>query len=56
MLGRVPDIDFPDSPEITPDMFAKAIVQRRGQSVCRATLLTLGVDRDVVDWFNSQYS
>jgi len=27
---RDADIDFSDSPEITPDMFAKAIVQRGG--------------------------
>lgn len=51
---RDTDIDFSDSPEITPDMFAKAIVQRGGQPVYRKTQLTLRVDRDVVDWFKGQ--
>jgi hypothetical protein len=41
------DIDFSDSPEITPEMFAKAIAQRGGQPVYRKTQLTLRVDRDV---------
>ena len=51
---RDADINFSDSPEITPDMFVKAIVQRGGQPVYRKTQLTLRVDRDVVDWFKGQ--
>jgi uncharacterized protein (DUF4415 family) len=51
---RDADIDFSDSSEITPDMFAKAIVQRGEQPVYRKTQLTLRVDRDVVDWFKGQ--
>lgn len=51
---RDADIDFSDSPEITPDMFASAMVMRGGHPVYRKTQLTLRVDRDVVDWFKGQ--
>jgi uncharacterized protein (DUF4415 family) len=51
---RDADIDFSDSPEITPDMFASAMVMRGGHPVYRKTQLTLRVDRDVVDWFKAQ--
>lgn len=47
------DIDFSDAPEITPEMFAKAIV-RRGLKPRTKTQLTLRVDSDVVEWFKKQ--
>ena len=45
------DIDFSDCPEITPEMFAKAVVRRAPKS--QATI-TLKVDQDVLTWFKSQ--
>ena len=47
------DIDFSDIPEITPEMFAKAIV-RRGLSPRVKKQLTLRLDGDVLDWFKRQ--
>jgi uncharacterized protein (DUF4415 family) len=44
------DIDLSDALEITPEMFAKAVV-RRGLEPRTKTQLTLRVDRDVVKWF-----
>ena len=47
------DIDFSDAPEITPEMFAKAIV-RRGLKPRTKTQLTLRVDTDVLEWYKKQ--
>lgn len=48
------DIDLSDCPEITPEMFAKAVV-RRGLPTAKAkTQVTLRIDSDVLDWFKSQ--
>jgi uncharacterized protein (DUF4415 family) len=48
------EIDLSDCPEITPEMFAKAIV-RRGLPPAKAkTQVTLRIDSDVLDWFKSQ--
>jgi len=48
------DIDLSDCPEITPEMFAKAVV-RRGLSSTKAKIqVTLGIDSDVLEWFKSQ--
>ena len=48
------DIDFSDCPEVTPEMFAKAVV-RRGLPVTRGkTQVTLRIDSDVLEWFKSQ--
>jgi uncharacterized protein (DUF4415 family) len=44
------DIDLSDAPEITPEMFAKAIV-RRGLKPRTKTQLTLRVDSDVLEWY-----
>jgi len=44
------EIDFSDCPEITPEMFAKAVV-RRGLEPVRKTQVTLRVDSDVLGWF-----
>ena len=47
------DIDLSDAPEITPEMFAKAIV-RRGLKPRNKKQLTLRVDNDVLDWFKKR--
>ena len=45
------DIDFSDCPEVTPEMFAKAVVRRAPKS---QVTITLRVDPDVLAWFESQ--
>jgi uncharacterized protein (DUF4415 family) len=47
------DIDLSDAPEITPEMFAKAIV-RRGLKPRTKTQLTLRMDSDVLEWYKKQ--
>ena len=47
------EIDLSDAPEITPEMFAKAIV-RRGLKPRTKTQLTLRVDSDVLEWYKKQ--
>ena len=49
------DIDYSDAPEITPEMFAKAIV-RRGLKPRVKKQVTLRMDGDVLDWFKKQGS
>ena len=48
------DIDFSDCPEITPEMFAKAVVQRGLPATKTKTQVTLRIDSDVLEWFKSQ--
>lgn len=48
------DIDFSDSPEVPPKMFARALVRRGLKPVSRKEQLTLRVDSDVLDWFRRQ--
>ncbi|NET36279.1 MAG: BrnA antitoxin family protein [Cyanothece sp. SIO1E1] len=49
------DIDLSDCPEITPEMFAKAVVRRGGLPVTKTKAqVTLRIDSDVLDWFKSQ--
>jgi len=50
---RDQDIDLSDVPEITPEMFAKAVVQR-GLKPHVKTQLTLRLDSDVLDWFKRE--
>ena len=47
------EIDFSDVPELTPAMFAKAIV-RRGLKPRTKRQLTLRLDSDVLEWFKQQ--
>ena len=49
------DIDYSDAPEITPEMFAKAVV-RRGLKPRTKKQVTLRMDSDVLDWFKKQGS
>ena len=48
------DIDFSDIPEITPEMFARAVLRRNFKPIRRKKQLTLRVDSDVVDWYKKQ--
>jgi uncharacterized protein (DUF4415 family) len=48
------DIDLSDMPEVSPEMFARAIVRRGLKPVARKAQLTLRVDSDVLDWFRRQ--
>ncbi len=47
-------IDFSDTPEITPEMFARAVVKHGLRPVPAKKLLTLRIDGDVLAWFKSQ--
>ena len=48
------DIDFSDCPEVTPEMFAKAVVRQGLPNPKTKTKVTLPIDRDVLEWFKSQ--
>lgn len=48
------DIDLSDIPEVSPEMFAQAIVRRGLKPVSRKAQLTLRVDSDVLNWFRKQ--
>jgi uncharacterized protein (DUF4415 family) len=50
------EIDFSDAPQLTPRMFARAVVRRGLKPVARKKLLTLRIDSDVVEWYKSQGS
>lgn len=48
------DIDLSDCPEITPEMFAKAVVRRGLPAKKAKAQVTLRIDSDVLEWFKSQ--
>jgi uncharacterized protein (DUF4415 family) len=48
------DIDLSDNPELTPEMFARAVVRRGLKPVIRKSQITLRIDGDVLDWFKKQ--
>ena len=48
------DIDLADLPEVSPEMFARAIVRRGLKPASRKAQLTLRVDSEVLDWFRKQ--
>jgi len=48
------DIDVSEIPEVSPEMFARAIVRRGLKPSSRKAQLTLRVDDDVLDWFRKQ--
>lgn len=48
------NIDLADIPELTPEMFAGAVVQRGLKDRETKTQLTIRVDKDVLTWFKSQ--
>ena len=48
------DIDLSDMPEITPEMFAKAVVRRGLKPAPRKQQVTIRLDDDVLEWFRAQ--
>ena len=48
------EIDVSDIAELTPEMFAKAVVKRGLKQKENKAQLTIRVDRDVLAWFKSQ--
>jgi uncharacterized protein (DUF4415 family) len=48
------DIDLSDAPEITPEMFAKAVVRRGLTTKPTKQQVTLRIDGDVLTWFREQ--
>lgn len=48
------DIDLSDCPEITPEMFAKAIVCRGLPAAKSKAQVILRIDSDVLEWFKAQ--
>jgi len=47
------EIDLTECEEITPEMFAKAIVRQGLKPVKRKAQVTLRLDSDVIGWFKS---
>ena len=45
------NIDLSETPEISAEMFARAMVRRGLKIAPRKTQLTLRVDSDVLDWY-----
>jgi uncharacterized protein (DUF4415 family) len=45
------DIDLSDCPEVTPEMFAGAVVRRSANNRAKVTVT---IDRDVLEWFQAQ--
>ena len=48
------DIDLSDAPEITPEVFAKAVVRRGLTTKPTKEQVTLRIDSDVLTWFREQ--
>jgi uncharacterized protein (DUF4415 family) len=45
------DIDVSDNPELTPEMFARAVVRRGLAPLPPKQQVTLRLDADVISWF-----
>jgi uncharacterized protein (DUF4415 family) len=48
------DLDLSDTPEVSPEMFARSVVRRGLKPVPRKAQLTLRLDSDVLEWFRKQ--
>ena len=48
------EIDFSDVEEITPELFAQAVVRHGLKPVPKKEQVTLRVDSDVLRWFRAQ--
>lgn len=48
------EIDLSETPEVSPEMFARAVVRRGLKPVSRKTQLTLRIDSDVLEWYKNQ--
>jgi uncharacterized protein (DUF4415 family) len=51
---RDKDLDFSDSPEIKPEMFAKAVLRKGLKPASKKSQVTLRIDDDVLTWFKKQ--
>ncbi len=47
-------IDFSETPEVPPEMFARGVVRRGLKPVPRKAQITLRVDSDVLEWFKKR--
>ena len=50
------EIDFSECPEVTPEIFAKAIVRKGLKPIIRKSQITLRIDVDVLSWFRKRGS
>ena len=48
------EIDLSDVPEITPEMFAQAVVRRGLKPARKKQQITIRIDDDVLAWFRAQ--
>jgi uncharacterized protein (DUF4415 family) len=48
------DIDTSEHPEMTPEMFAKAVARKGLKPIPRKQQVTLRLDTDVLQWFKDQ--
>lgn len=48
------EIDKSDSPEITPEMFARAVVKRGLKPKPPKELVSLRLDQDVIEWYRGK--
>ena len=48
------DIDLSDMPEVTPEMFARAVVRRGIKPTPSKQQVTIRLDDDVLEWFRAQ--
>lgn len=48
------DIDLSEVPELTPEMFANAVVERGLKPTPNKQQLTIRLDNDVLEWFRAQ--
>lgn len=51
---RSEDIDLSDLPEVTPEMFAKAVIRKNFQPIPPKQQITLRIDDDVINFFRDQ--
>ncbi|MEW6166871.1 MAG: BrnA antitoxin family protein [Pseudomonadota bacterium] len=51
---RDEDIDLADNPELTPEMFARAVARRGLKPLPGKRQVTLRIDADVLEWFRAQ--
>ena len=51
---RDKDIDLSENPEVTPKMFAKAVLRKGLKPVTRKSQVTLRIDDEVLTWFKNQ--
>ena len=51
---RAEDIDLSDLPEVTPEMFANAIVRKGFKLAPTKQQITLRIDQDVIAFFREQ--